>query len=166
MDHLSTPNPSKVKEYDIHSGCNLLPLLFILMGMFVFLAQCATPMSQKQEMTTNQAEKKVFKLKPEVVREGVKRVLEKKKFILMEKQSNELHLETEWLEDQGYRSRVEADIEPLSRTKTQLTLTMYLEQKVLFKDEWKPMDEIGEDTYRILMGDIEMECYRVLYDPR
>jgi len=41
---------------------------------------------------------------------------------------------------------------------------MYLEQKLVFKDEWKPMDEIGEDTYKILMGDIEMECYRVLYD--
>jgi hypothetical protein len=26
------------------------------------------------------------------------------------------------------------------------------------------MDEIGEDTYRIMMGDIEMECYRVLYN--
>ena len=105
-------------------------------------------------------------MKPEVLREALLKVLEKKNFILAAKQSNELHLETEWLEDQGYRSRVEADLEPLSRSKTELTLTMYLEEKPLFRDKWEPMDEIGEDTYRILLGDIEMECYRVLYDPR
>ena len=103
-------------------------------------------------------------MKPQVVREAVLKVLEKKNFTLAAKQSNELHLETEWLEDQGYRSRVEADIEPLSRSKTQLTVMMYLEEKLVFKDEWEPMDEIGEDSYKILMGDIEMECYRVLYD--
>ena len=164
MDHLSTQNPGKLREDKTHFGYNLRPLLFILVGMVFFLVHCPAPITHKQEMVTNRPEKMVFKLKPEVVREGVKRALEKKKFILVAKQSNELHLETEWLEDQGYRSRVEADIEPLSRTKTQLTLIMYLEEKALFKDEWKPMDEVGEDTYKILMGDIEMECYRVLYD--
>ncbi len=103
-------------------------------------------------------------MKPDVVREAVERVLEKKKFILAAKQSNELHLETEWLEDQGYRSRVEADIEPLSQSKTQLRIMMYVEEKLLFKDKWEPMDEIGEDAYKIMLADIEMECYRVLYD--
>ena len=164
MDHLSTQNPSRVKEDNTHFGHNLPMLLFILMGMVIFLVHCTKPMTHKQVMVTNRPEKKVFKMKPDVVREAVERALEKKKFILAAKQSNELHLETEWLEDQGYRSKVEADIEPLSRSKTQLTVMMYLEQKLVFKDEWKPMDEIGEDTYKILMGDIEMECYRVLYD--
>ena len=164
MDRLSTQNASKLKEDNTYFCCNLWPLAFILMGMVVFLVHCAKPMSQRQEMIPNRPEKKVFKMKSEVVREAVQRVLEKKKFILAPKQNNKLHLETEWLEDQGYRSRVEADLEPLSRSKTQLTLMMYLEEKRLFRDEWEPMDEIGEDTYRILMSDIEMECYRVLYE--
>jgi hypothetical protein len=115
-------------------------------------------------MVNNRPEKKVFKMQPDVVREAVKRALENKEFILESKQSSDLHLETEWLEDQGYRSRVEADIKVLSRNKTELTIVMFLEKKLVFRDKWKPMDEIGEDTYRILMGDIEMECYRVLYD--
>ena len=164
MDHLSTQNPGRLQEDSTHSAYNFRPLFFVLMGMVVFLAHCTKPMTHKQVMVTNRPEKKVFKMRPDVVREAVERALEKKKFTLAAKQSNELHLETEWLEDQGYRSRVEADIEPLSWSKTRLTLFMYLEQKLVFKDEWKPMDEIGEDTYRILMGDIEMECYRVLYD--
>ena len=103
-------------------------------------------------------------MKADVVREALEKVLEKKKFVLAAKQSNEHHLETEWLEDGGYRSRAVADIKPLSQSKTELTLFMYLEEKRLFSDEWEPMDEIGEDTYRIMMGDIEMECYRVLYN--
>ena len=164
MDHLSTQNPSKLKEDNAHFSYNLRLLLFILMGMVIFLFHCNVPMTHKQVMATNRPEKKVFKMKPDVVREAVERALEKKKFILAAEQSNELHLETEWLEDQGYRSRVEADIKPLSRSKTQLTVIMYLEEKLVFKDEWEPMDEIGEDSYKILMGDIEMECYRVLYD--
>ena len=164
MDHLSTQKPSKVKEYDTHFGGNLRPLLLVLMGMIVLLAHCATPMSQKQEMAPNRPEKRVFRMKPEVVSEAVQKVLEKRNFTLAAKKSNELHFETEWLEDQGYRSKVEADLKPLSRSKTELTLTMYLEEKLLFRDKWEPMDTIGEDTYRILLGDIEMECYRVLYD--
>ena len=64
-------------------------------------------------MVANRPQKKVFRVKPDVVKEAVERVLEK---------------------------------------------------KLVLRDEWKPMDEIGEDTYKIMLSDIEMECYRVLYD--
>jgi hypothetical protein len=164
MDHLSTQKPSQMKEDTTHFAHTLLPLLFILMGMVIVLVHCSKPLSHRQAMVNNRPEKKVFKMKPGVVREALEKVLEKQKFVLAAKQSNELHLETEWLEDGGYRSRVEADIQPLSQSKTELTVFVYLEEKRIFRDEWEPMDEIPEDTYRILMGDIEMECYRVLYD--
>jgi hypothetical protein len=134
------------------------------MGMAIILVHCSKPLTHRQVMVTNRPEKKVFKMKADVVREALEKVLEKKKFVLAAKQSNRLHLETEWLEDGGYRSRAVADIKPLAQSKTELTLFMYLEEKRLFSDEWEPMDEIGEDTYRMLMADIEMECYRVLYN--
>lgn len=164
MDLLSTQNPSKAKEGNPYFACHVRLLLLVLVSMVIFLVHCTKPLTHKQVMVNNRPETKVFKMKPDVVREAVERALEKKQFILESKQSNELHLETEWLEDQGYRSKVEADIKVLSRSKTELTVMMHLEKKLVFLDKWKPMDEIGEDTYRILMGDIEMECYRVLYD--
>lgn len=164
MDHLSTQKPSQIKEDTSYFGQTLLPLLFILMGTAIVLVHCSKPLTHRQVMVNNRPEKKVFKMKADVVREALEKVLEKKKFVLAAKQSNALHLETEWLEDGGYRSRVEADIKPLSQSKTELTLFMSLEEKLIFRDEWEPTDEIGQDTYRILMGDIEMECYRVLYD--
>jgi hypothetical protein len=115
-------------------------------------------------MVANRPQKKVFKFKPDVVKEAVERVLEKKKFYLDTRQSNELHIQTEWLEESGYRSMAVADIKQLARSKTELKLQMFLEQKLVFRDKWKPMDEIGEDTYKIMLSDIEMECFRVLYD--
>jgi hypothetical protein len=115
-------------------------------------------------MVANRPQKKVFRIKPDVVKEAVERVLEKKKFILNTRQSNELRIQTEWLEDGGYRSMAVADIKPLSKTQTELRLYLQLEKKLTFRDEWEPMDEIGEDTYKIMLSDIEMECYRVLYD--
>jgi Arc/MetJ-type ribon-helix-helix transcriptional regulator len=115
-------------------------------------------------MVANRSQKKVFKHKSDVVREAVERVLEKKKFYLDTRQSNELHIETEWLEESGYRSRAVVDIKPLRRNQTELKLQLHLEEKLMFRDKWEPMDEIGEDTYKIMLSDIEMECYRVLYD--
>jgi hypothetical protein len=164
MNHLSTQKPSQIKEDTAPFDHKLLPLLFILLGMVITLVHCSKPLTHRQVMVTNRPEKKVFKMKADVVREALEKVLEKKKFVLVAKQSNEHHLETEWLEDGGYRSRAVAEIKPLSQSKTELTLFMYLEEKRLFSDEWEPMDEIGEDTYRMLMADIEMECYRVLYN--
>jgi hypothetical protein len=115
-------------------------------------------------MVKNRPQKKVFKLKSNVVKEAVERVLEEKKFVLDSEQSNELRIQTEWLEDGGYRSMAVVDFKPLSKGQTQLKVHLLLEKKLLLRDEWEPMDEIGEDTYRLMLSDIEMECYRVLYD--
>ena len=141
-----------------------LLLFLLLLGLAIFLTHCSRPLTHRQEMVANRPQKKVFRLKHDVVKEAVERVLEKKKFTLDTPQSNEMHIQTEWLEDSGYRSMAVADIKPLSKGQTELKLQLHLEKKLVFRDEWKPMDEIGEDTYKIMLSDIEMECYRVLYD--
>ena len=139
-------------------------LFLLLLSMPTFLTHCTRPLTNRQEMVKNRPQKKVFRLKPNVVREAVERVLEDKKFILDSGQSNELRIQTEWLEDGGYRSMAVVDLKPLSKGQTQLKVHLLLEKKLLLRDEWEPMDEIGQDTYRLMLSDIEMECYRVLYD--
>ena len=145
------------------SGRSLL-LFLLLLSMPTFLTQCTRPLTHRQEMVKNRPQKKVFRLNPNVVREAVERVLEDKKFILDSGQSNELRIQTEWLEDGAYRSMAVVDFKTLSKGQTQLRVQILLEKKLAFRDEWDPMDEIGEDTYRLMLSDIEMECYRVLYD--
>ena len=169
MDYLSTQNSGKTSmakrlrtRWDC-SGRSLL-LFLLLLSMPTFLTHCSKPLTHRQEMVKNRPQKKVFKLKPDVVKEAVERVLEDKKFTLDSKQSNELRIQTEWLEDGVYRSMAVIVIKPLDRGQTQLKVHLLLEKKLLLRDEWEPMDEIGEDTYRLMLSDIEMECYRVLYD--
>ena len=145
------------------NGRSLL-LFLLLLSMPTFLAYCTKPLTHRQEMVANRPQKKVFRVKLDVVKEAVERVLEKKKFYLDTRQSSELHIQTEWLEESGYRSMAVVDIKPLSRGQTEIKLHLQLEKKLTFRDEWEPMDEIGEDTYKMMLSDIEMECYRVLYD--
>jgi hypothetical protein len=145
------------------NGRSLL-LFLLLLSMLTFLAYCTKPLTHRQEMVANRPQKKVFRVKLDVVKEAVERVLEKKNFYLDTKQSNELHIQTEWLEESGYRSMAVVDIKPLSRGQTEIKLHLQLEKKLTFRDKWEPMDEIGQDTYKIMLSDIEMECYRVLYD--
>ena len=145
------------------NGRSLL-LFLLLLSMPTFLAYCTKPLTHRQEMVANRPQKKVFRVKPDVVKEAVERVLEKKKFTVDTRKSNELRIQTEWLEDSGYRSMAVVEIKPTSKGQTQLRLHLQLEKKLTFRDKWEPMDEIGEDTYKIMLSDIEMECYRVLYD--
>jgi hypothetical protein len=115
-------------------------------------------------MVANRPQTKVFKTKPDILREAVERALKKKKYSLNAERTDQLHLETEWLEQSGYKTFITADIKPISRNRTELTLHQLIEKKKLFKEEWEPLDVVGEDTYKIWMGDIEMETYRVLYE--
>ena len=169
MDYLSTQNSKNTNMGNWERtgwDCNgrSLLLFLLLLSMPTFLAYCTKPLTHRQEMVTNRPQKKVFRLKHDVVKEAVERVLEKKKFYLDTRQSSELHIQTEWLEESGYRSMAVVDIKPLRKSQTELKLQLYLEEKLMFRDKWEPMDEIGEDTYKIMLSDIEMECYRVLYD--
>ena len=139
-----------------------LPVL-VLLSMVFTLTQCA-PMSHKQEWVPNRPETRVMPAKPEVVRTAVERALVKKHYSLNAEKSNPLYLQTEWLEEGKYRNMIKADLKPVGKNKTEVTLHVLIQEKKAFKEEWQPMDEVGEDTYRIIMGDVEMECYRVLYD--
>jgi hypothetical protein len=102
--------------------------------------------------------------KSEVVRTALERALVKKHYALNDEKSNSLHVQTEWLEEGKHRNMIRADLKPVGQNKTEVTLHVFIQKRKLFKEEWEPMDVVGEDTYRIIMGDLEMECYRVLYD--
>ena len=170
MDYLSTQNSRKtglgswVSCRSAGSGGSLL-LFLLVMSMSILLVYCTKPLSQGRENVPNRPETKVFKFKSDVLRQGLERYMAKNKFTVDTEKSSPLRVQTEWLADGGYRTMLVADMKPLSKSKTELRLQMFLEQKRMFQDQWQPSDEIGEDTYRRMLGDIEMECFRVLYNP-
>ena len=147
----------------IHTGYRNSSKLVLLLVTVTLLAQCV-PFTRKQEMVRNKPETQVLPAKPEVVRTAVERSLDKKDFSLDTEKSNSRHVQTEWLVDGKYRSMAKVDLKPTGKSKTEVRLQLLMQKKSMFGKEWQTMDEIGEDSYRLLMGDIEMECYRVLYD--
>jgi hypothetical protein len=167
MDHLSTQKSRKISVITgLRPGsvASSRLLLMLLSSLAILLAYCTPPGTHKQAMVANRPQTKVFKTKPDILREAVERALKKKKYSLNAERTDQLHLETEWLEQSGYKTFITAEIKPISRNRTELTLHQLIEKKKLFKEEWEPLDVVGEDTYKIWMGDIEMETYRVLYE--
>lgn len=166
MDHLSTQNSRKTRvssETYNRSRRSKLSLPVLLLSLTVLLANC-TPMTQRQETVPNRPETRVYQSRLDIIREAVKRVLDKKKFYLDEEQSNSLYIQSEWLVEGRYRSMVKAALKPLERNRTEVRLHILVEKKGMFKDGWEPADEIGIDVYRSFLDDVEMEGYRVLYD--
>jgi hypothetical protein len=136
-----------------------IPLLLLL----VLVTGCA-PLSGLQATVPNRAETRVFDLKAPVIRTAVEKVLAQRKFTVNSERSNVQHLQTEWLRDGAYRNMVKAEVKPLGKDRTELTVDLILQKKTLWKDSWQPMDKIGIDAYDEIMNEVQLESYRILYD--
>jgi hypothetical protein len=103
-------------------------------------------------------------VREEVLRKAVERVLINKNYVLDPEQSTAHQVRTKWLHDGSYRSMAIADLRPLKRSESELTLRVLFEEKGFMSEVFNPLDEIGSDTYDMLMDEVSLEAYRVLYD--
>lgn len=141
-----------------HSVCS-----FILAGVLFLLTGCAASGSLDRPVL-NKPESRIFDMKPSVVMKAVKQVLEKKKFGLNSDLSGLRHVETEWLREGSYRSKIKADIRPLSHRSSELNVQIFLQHRSVWQKTWQPVDKIGDKVYTEFMDEVQMECYRVMYD--
>ena len=138
-------------------------MLVVSLAMVALLTSCL-PLTHRQETGPNRPESRILPAKLDVVREATRRALINKNYSLEVEQDSPPHLQTGWLKEEQYRSMVRADFAEKTKNRTELTLQLTIQKKKLLGDEWEQSDEVPVDAYRILMGDIEMEVYRVLYD--
>jgi hypothetical protein len=141
-------------------GRRILPLLF---AVSLLLAHCM-PLSNELDRVPNRPVTRSFDVKEEVLRKAVERVLVRKNYVLDPGQSTAHHIRTKWVQDGSYRSMAVADLRSLKRSESELTLRVLFEKKGFMSETWNPLDEIGVDTYDMLMNDVSMETYRVLYE--
>lgn len=141
-------------------GGRILPLLF---AAGLLLAHCM-PLSQYPERVPNRPVTRSFDVKEEVLRKAVERVLIKKSYVLDPEQSTAHQVRTKWLHDGSYRSMAIADLRSLKRSESELTLRVLFEEKGFMSERWDPVDKIGADTYDMLMDEVSLEGYRVLYE--
>jgi len=134
-----------------------------LSGIIWLIAACAlnTP---SQSPVSNRPETKIIDARPSVVMKALVRVLAVKKFKVNPERTNQQNLETEWLQDGSYRSMVQAEVLPLGNHRSQLKVTLLLQKKAFFQENWQPTDQIDKTVYSEFMNDVLIESYRVLYD--
>ena len=119
------------------------PLLSCLLAtVLIVMAGCATqdPLARP---VANKPESRMYRIKSSVVVKAVKKVLHNKKFSLDTERSNAQHFETEWLQERSFRSKIEADIRPLSKNSCELTMQIFLEKKTTWQKTWQAVDKIG-----------------------
>jgi hypothetical protein len=137
--------------------------IFLLLGIG-FLAVHCTPLSEVPEQAPNRPATRTFDVKEQVLRKAVERVFAKKNYQLDSERSTRDHVQSKWLEEGSWRTMITAELRALKRNQTELTLYVLFEKKGAWSEIWAPMDEIGIDVYDLLMDEVSMESYRVLYD--
>jgi hypothetical protein len=138
-------------------------IILLLLGLGFVIVQC-TPLSHDTEQVPNRPVTKTFDVNEEALRKAVERVFAKKNYQIDPERSTAHHLQSGWLEEGSYRTMIAADLRSIKRSQSELTLRVLLEKKGGWSEIWAPMDEIGIDVYDLLMDDVSMESYRVLYD--
>jgi hypothetical protein len=138
-------------------------IILLVLGMGLVISQC-TPLSYEMEQVPNRPVTKTFDVNEEVLRKAVERVFAKKSYQVDPERTTVHHLQSRWLEEGSYRTMITADLRSIKRSQSELTLRVLLEKKGTWSEIWAPMDEIGVDVYDMLMDDVSMESYRVLYD--
>jgi hypothetical protein len=122
------------------------------------------PLSYYPERVPNRPVTRSFDVREEVLRKAVERVLVGKDYVLDPEQSTPHHVRTKWLYDRSYRSMAIADLRSLKRSESEMTLRVLFEEKGFMSERWDPVDKIGSDTYDMLMDEVSLEGYRVLYE--
>jgi len=137
--------------------------ILLLLNLGSVIVQC-TPLSREVEQVPNRPVTKAFDVNEGVLRKAVERVFAKKNYQLDPERSTAHHLQSRWLEEGSYRTMIIADLRSIKRSQSEVTLRVLLEEKKTWSEIWAPMDEIGIDVYDLLMDDVSIESYRVLYD--
>ena len=137
----------------------------ILFGISILLINCS-PHSSVHRSAPNKPETRAFDMEPDTIIKGVKRVLAIKKFNLSAGQTSRYFLQTEWLQDGKYRSMVQAEVKPLGKNRSELTVHIHLQKKNMWQESWQPVGEIGKNIYDDFLDDVQIESYRALYDRR
>ena len=140
--------------------------LSIALSIVLFLFTACVLNTPSQTPVSNRPDTKIFDFQSAVVMKSLVRVLTDKKFTVNAERTNQQSLETEWLEEGPYRSMVQAEVLPLEKYRSQLTVTLLLQKKAFLQESWQSTDKIDKTVYKDFMNDVLIECYRVLYDRR
>ena len=125
----------------------------------VFAGTCshfpdALPESEKVSQIFDGDEKLIVK--------ALTRVLKNRGFGNPRVEADNSRLETDYVVEGDWRTKVVATIEKIGPKKKEVTLSVVTEKKT--SSQWQPKKIMAKEQYDKLFGEIEMQIYRELYE--
>ena len=104
----------------------------------------------------------IFDADEKVILKAITRVLKDRGFVDPRVEADKNRLETDYVVEGNWRTKVVATVEKISPKKREVTLSVVTEKKS--SSQWQPKKIMGKEQYDKLFGEIEMQIYRELYE--
>ncbi len=140
---------------------------FIGLAIFIlsaFLFHCMPMVDREQAPdAASEPEKatQVFDADEKVVLKAITRVLKDRGFGDSKVEADKGRLETDYLVQADWRTRVIANVKRISRNETEVALAVITEKNS--SSGWQPKQLMGREQYEKLFSEIEMQIYREWY---
>ena len=123
----------------------------------VFAGTCSQlhdPLPEPKKVT------QIFDVDEKIIVKAISRVLKYRGFGNARVEADNSRLETDYVVEGDWRTKVVATIEKIGPKKREVGLTVVTERKS--SSEWQPKDLMVKEQYDRLFGEIEMQIYREL----
>ena len=136
-------------------------LLAIISGALLLFSCAHTPedpLSQEVDKSTQ-----VFDASEKIIVRAITQVLKERGFgqAKVEKVGeDQSRLETEYVSQGDWRTKMEATVKKISRKEREVTLLVTTEQKDSGPSGWKSKKLLGKEQYEKIFNEIEMQIYR------
>jgi hypothetical protein len=135
--------------------------IFILLA-FLFLCLTTAACEHMPDALPKQEEAvRIFDADEKVVLKAIARVLKERGFGDSKVAADQSRLETDYVVQEDWRTRVVATVKEISRKETEVTLSVMTEKKS--SSGWTPKKIMGKEQYDKIFDEIEMQIYREWY---
>ena len=130
--------------------------IFFLSVLAGSCAQFHDPLPESEKTS------QIFDVDEKILVKAITRVLKDHSFGTPRVEPDNSRLETDYVVEGDWRTKVVATIEKISPRKREVTLSVITEKKS--SSQWQPKKIMGKEQYEKLLGEIEMQIYRELYE--
>jgi hypothetical protein len=135
----------------------------LTLSVFFFLSVFAGTCSHFHDaLPESERVSQIFDADDKIIVKAITRVLKNRSFGNPRVEADNSRLETDYVVEGDWRTKVVATIEKVGPKKREVTLSVITERKVSSK--WEPKKLMGKEQYDKLFGEIEMQIYREMYE--
>jgi hypothetical protein len=158
-DVIGTTQPPDYSRPPIDRGRLKGWVIFISTFFFILTGACShfyEPLPESKKVS------QIFDVDDKIIVKAITRVLKDHGLGAPRVEADNSRLETDYVVEGEWRTKVVATIEKISPKKREVTLSVITEKKS--SSQWQPKDLMMKEQYDRLFGEIEMQIYREMYE--